>query len=104
MIWIGSATEGLIRFNPQTAEMKFYTHDPNNPKSISSNTVSVICNDNFGNLWLGTGDPMIPPGVGQGLNRFDRKTGEFIHFKHDQTHKNSICSNTIKKARYYQGL
>ena len=95
MIWIGSTTEGLIRFNPQTAEMKFYTHDPKNPKSISSNTVSVICEDNFGNLWLGTGHPNIPPGVGQGLNMFDRKTGEFIHFKHDPSQKNSICSNTI---------
>ncbi len=43
IIWIASGAEGLIKFNPQTEEIEKYKHDPDNPTSISSNTLSCIC-------------------------------------------------------------
>lgn len=95
LIWIATAMEGLIRFNPETGEMIKFKYDPENPKSISSNVVSCICEDDSGNLWLGTGHTEFPPGHGEGLNMFDRKTGAFKHFKHDPKNENSLCSNTI---------
>lgn len=95
IIWIGSVSQGLIKFNPQTDEMIKYTHDPENSNCISFNTVSCITGDDSDYLWIGTGHPSIPPGYGNGLNMFNRKTGEFKHFIHNNSDKNSICSNTI---------
>ena len=43
IIWIASALEGLIKFNPITKEIEKYKHDPNNAKSISFNTVQLHC-------------------------------------------------------------
>ncbi len=31
---------------------------------------------------------MIPPGHGNGLNMFNKKTGEFKHFVHEKSDKN----------------
>lgn len=95
-IWIGMATEGLIRFDPVTEEKKQYKHDPDNPHSISHNTISSICEDDSGNIWIGTGHPNISR-QGGGLNMYDRKTEKFKHFKHDWSGKNSICSDNISK-------
>ncbi|UCF64439.1 MAG: hypothetical protein JSW33_01020 [bacterium] len=95
LIWLATAMDGLIQFNPETREMITFKHDPENPRSISSNVISCICEDDTGNLWLGTGHPEFPPGHGEGLNLFERKTGTFKHFKHDPKDKNSLCSNTI---------
>jgi len=95
IIWIASATEGLIKYDPDTEELEKFKHDPKNSKSISFNTVSCIAEDDSGNLWLGTGHMNIPPGYGGGLNMLNKKSGEFKHFVHDKSNKNSICSNTI---------
>jgi signal transduction histidine kinase/ligand-binding sensor domain-containing protein len=95
LLWLATAVEGLIRFNPETGEMIKFKHDPNDPKSISSNVVSCICEDDSGNLWLGTGHTEFPPGHGEGLNMYNQKTGVFKLFKYDPKDKNSICSNNI---------
>jgi signal transduction histidine kinase/DNA-binding response OmpR family regulator/streptogramin lyase len=94
IIWIGMATEGLIRFDPVTEEIIQYKHDPENNQSISHNTISSICEDDSGNIWIGTGHPNISR-HGAGLNLFNRRTKTFKHFKHDWSGKNSICSNNI---------
>ncbi len=39
-IWVGMATEGLIRFDPVSQDKKQYKHDPENSQSISHNTIS----------------------------------------------------------------
>ena len=91
-LWIGTEGGGLNRFNPQpdgNESLKFihYKHDPNDPNSISNNQVLSICEDNFGNLWVGTN--------GGGLNKFDRESETFLHYKQDTTNPFSINNNRI---------
>jgi ligand-binding sensor domain-containing protein len=92
-IWIGTIRGGLKLLDPTTGELTHYKNDPDNPTSISSNIVSSICEDDFGNLWIGTGHFLITEG--NGLNKFDLNTKQFIHYKQDPQDPYSICSNNI---------
>jgi signal transduction histidine kinase/ligand-binding sensor domain-containing protein len=68
-VWIGT-NYGLNRLDGyQTQNFLF---DPNNPNSISSNIIKAIYVDSENEVWVGT--------IGGGLNKFDRKTNNFIRF------------------------
>lgn len=53
-LWIGTEGNGLFRINPQTREIKSYTHQPDNKNSISSNYIRSLCLDSQNRLWIGT--------------------------------------------------
>ncbi len=82
VLWIGTE-EGLNRGFPANdpddpPAWHLYTHDPDNPTSISSNRIRTIYRDRQGILWIGT--------VHGGLNKYietgDRQ-GQFEHFDFD---------------------
>jgi ligand-binding sensor domain-containing protein len=93
MLWIGTMQGGLKRLNPETAEITHFKYDPDDPSSLNDNTVSSICEDDFGNIWIGTGH--ITEKDGGGLNKFVRNTEQFISYKHDPRDPVSLCSNRI---------
>jgi ligand-binding sensor domain-containing protein/signal transduction histidine kinase len=70
-IWLGTYTQGLQRLDVRTGEIVAYKNDPKVRGSLSSNRVNALCVDHAGTLWVGTQN---------GLNRFDRNTGEFTTF------------------------
>ena len=70
-IWMGTYTQGLQRLDVRTGEIVAYKNDPKVRGSLSSNRVNALCVDHAGTLWVGTQN---------GLNRFDRNTGEFTTF------------------------
>lgn len=92
VIWIGTNGGGLNRYDKETNRFSYYTHDPKNKNSISSNVFMMfgplIVEDvnEAGVLWLGTQG---------GLNRFDTKTETFVHFTHDSTKANTISHNEV---------
>lgn len=92
-LWIGTKTNGLKKLNTATGEITHYIHDPNNPKSLSHNSVSSICVDSLGNIWIGTGAETIKDGGG--LNMFNRQTQQFIHFRHNPNDPNSLFSDKV---------
>lgn len=92
-IWIGTLEGGLKSLDPVTGELTHFKNDLDIPTSISSNTVSSICEDDLGNLWIGTGHSELKEG--NGLNKFDPHTEQFIHYKHDPEVPSSLCSNNI---------
>lgn len=92
-LWIGTKIHGLKKLNTATGEITHYIHDPNNPKSLSHNSVSSICVDSLGNIWLGTGEETIKDGGG--LNMFDRQTEQFIHFRHNPKDPTSLFSDQV---------
>ncbi|RMG29982.1 MAG: hypothetical protein D6732_17060, partial [Methanobacteriota archaeon] len=71
ILWIGTASGGLNKFNRKTNRFTHYMHDPNNLQSISANRVYVIHESQDDILWLGTDG---------GLNKFNRATGSFEYF------------------------
>jgi signal transduction histidine kinase/ligand-binding sensor domain-containing protein/class 3 adenylate cyclase/ActR/RegA family two-component response regulator len=87
ILWIGTQSGGLNRFEPVTEQFTRYTHDPNNPNSLSIDRISAIYEDRSGGLWIGTN--------GGGLERFDRDTEQFTHYSHDPDNPNSLSHNQV---------
>jgi ligand-binding sensor domain-containing protein len=92
-LWIGTLENGLICLDPATDETQHYKNDPRNPASLSSNSVTSLCEDDSGNIWIGSGN-VLSNIKGNGLSRFVRKTRQFITYRHDPADSNSICSNS----------
>ncbi len=101
MIWIGTGGGGLDRYDKETDTFKHYKHDPQNPQSISSDTVAsfhlqTIREDRAGKLWIGTQN---------GLNVLDKATGTFKHYFHDSNDPNSLSHDNISALLFdQQGL
>ncbi|WP_300600104.1 hybrid sensor histidine kinase/response regulator transcription factor [Niabella sp.] len=72
-IWIGSTT-GLVRMW-ETGDRYYYEsfrYHPANPKTLSSDNISAICEDRAHRLWVGTQN--------SGLNLYDPLTKTFTRF------------------------
>ncbi|MFQ6114597.1 MAG: two-component regulator propeller domain-containing protein [bacterium] len=76
-MWFGTR-DGLNRFDGY--DIKVYEHDPDNPNSLSGNHIWEIYEEPASDrgkkryLWIAT--------LG-GLNRFDRESEIFTHYRHD---------------------
>ena len=68
-LWIATK-DGLNRYDGYN--FKVYTHDPNNPYSLSDNVCKTLLIDRYQRIWIGT--PQL------GLNLFDPQTEQFYHF------------------------
>ncbi len=71
-LWIGSFPSGVSFYNRATGRVKNYTHQPDQPSSISHSSILAIHRDTEGRFWLGTED---------GLNLFDPLTGTFQRYR-----------------------
>ncbi len=74
--------QGLCYINVKDKTIKYFKHDKNNKKSISSDRVRYINGDSKGNVWIGTS---------YGINKFDTKTETFERY----TAKDGLTNNTI---------
>lgn len=54
VIWIGTFSDGLNRFDPATGVFTHFKHDPDHPGSLSNDNVRTILEDRTGRLWVGT--------------------------------------------------
>ena len=85
-LWVGTYLGGLNLYVPELDGFLRYTHQQDNPESLSSNYVSSIKEDHAGNLWLGTDS---------GLNCLDPNSGKVQRFEHDPDNANSLSNNQI---------
>ena len=90
-LWIGTRGAGLCEFDETFDIFKSYYSEKENTKTISSNNVHAI----WGNkdyLWVGTSN---------GLNRLNRKSGEFSRFYlGDKKNKDQNIINSIVSSRH----
>ena len=85
-IWMGS-TNGLYRHDGYKIEsFKKYS---NRTTGLSSDYVWDLEEDAEGNIWVATYDG--------GINKWDRSSGQFIHFQHDPGDRKSLRSNNVLK-------
>jgi len=95
VLWIGTGGGGLDRlvlseaegFDQENERFVHYQHDPDDPRSLSSNAVSSIYEDQKGTLWIGTEDG--------GLNRFERENERWWHYVNDPSDPHSLSHNNI---------
>jgi|GEM_PF-1346016 len=68
LLWLANWSEGLQSYDRETGELRSYSHNAEDPKSISSNTVFDLKQRGDGKIWLATDN---------GLGLFDPKSGTF---------------------------
>jgi signal transduction histidine kinase/ligand-binding sensor domain-containing protein/CheY-like chemotaxis protein len=79
--WIATPS-GLSGFDPYTEIFNNYYHNEKDTNSLCHNFVTVLFEDSYENLWIGTK---------YGLDLFDRKANRFFHF----FEKDGLPSNQI---------
>jgi signal transduction histidine kinase/ligand-binding sensor domain-containing protein/DNA-binding response OmpR family regulator len=84
-VWIGTRGAGATCYNREKNTCTQYFHDPNNPNSLSCDTVTCFYEDDKGNIWMGT--------WGGGLNRFRPKTNTFSLYHQNGDNKNSLSND-----------
>ncbi len=94
-IWIGTGGGGLSKLTrqkdlkkPAAGNEKIVTYrmSRSDPGCLSSDYVSSILEDRSGILWVGTGE---------GLDKFDRKTGNFTHYRHNADDPFSLSHSLV---------
>ncbi|HVO76158.1 MAG TPA: two-component regulator propeller domain-containing protein [Ignavibacteriaceae bacterium] len=87
VLWIGTNSGGLCKFDREKEVFTTYKNIPGNPNSISLNNIRSIYEDKEGTLWIGT--------EGGGLEKFERENNRFIHYRNDPHDQSSISDNVI---------
>jgi ligand-binding sensor domain-containing protein len=66
MLWLATTT-GLYGLDRATGRIRHYSHDPNDPSSLSGNDITMSGEDKGGRFWVANT---------KGLDEFDRRTGK----------------------------
>lgn len=88
VLWIGTGSKGLNKFDVATGKSVRYTHDPNDSTSLGIGSVWTLCEGRNGTLWIGTSRG--------GLNRLDEQTGKFVRYVHNPSNPNSLSHNDVR--------
>ena len=91
IIWIATNGSGLDRYDPADGSFRNFSHDREDPLSISDNSVHAISEGPGGGLWIATR---------KGLNRLDRESGEFERFLHDTEDQRSLSSDWVLSLHF----
>lgn len=84
-IWVGTYG-GLFRVFPESGHIVGYTHDPENPQSLSSNVITAVYVDHAGTLWVGTK---------HGLNQYHAGTDQFLRYRHDAADPHGLPDDEV---------
>ena len=92
-LWIGTWSEGLIRFDPESERLTRFTKDPADPDAIGSNSIYSVVESPYGDLWIAT--------YGGGLNRIPADMVKaphprFMHYVNDPSGSGGISYNSIR--------
>jgi signal transduction histidine kinase/ligand-binding sensor domain-containing protein/CheY-like chemotaxis protein len=87
IIWVGTGWAGLNKWNRNKYKFKRFSFDPNNPDDGKFNRVFSIIEDSEGIIWFGTNN---------GLNSYDRSSGNFRIYKYDTKGKDNTVTHICK--------
>ena len=85
-LWVGTFDGGLTRMDRDGHIAQVYRHDPQQPASLASDDIRAILEDQAGHLWIGTPE---------GLDLFDRATGQSVHYRQDIADAESLRDSYI---------
>lgn len=73
---------GMLKYNRLQNSFTKYAHIPGNPNSVGKGKVKTLCEDSFGNIWIGT--------TGSGISIYDPKKDNFIKLENFINGKDGI--------------
>jgi len=85
-VWLGTE-KGLTKLNLKSKQARYFTPYPEEPNSITRNSIKIVEKDKHGKIWLGTEN---------GLYRFDPLLETFTPYLHDPNNPNSISDNASR--------
>ena len=90
LLWIGTRTGGLDKFDISMERFQHYTHSPNNMSTLSDNQITCLFMDNTGILWAGT--------TANGVNKiiYGEKKVRFNHFLVSRETQNTLWNNSVR--------
>jgi signal transduction histidine kinase/ligand-binding sensor domain-containing protein/CheY-like chemotaxis protein len=71
ILWIGTPSGGLDRFDPAGDTFTHYRHDPNDSQSLRNDYIAALYQDRTGAMWVDTV---------AGFDRLDVASGHFFHY------------------------
>jgi signal transduction histidine kinase/ligand-binding sensor domain-containing protein len=94
ILWVGTLA-GLTHLDPDNPEPTIFLSgtSSDDPKRLTGTYVHTIVHDRAGEVWLGTRQGAFE--AGSGLDRFDRSTGTFVHYRHDPDDPASLGSGDV---------
>lgn len=96
-LWAGSWNDGVYEISIQGNINNYKSDNNNKGTSVSSNFVRAICQDDEGNIWLGTFN---------GLDKYNKSSGKFIHYSSDNSglsHSSVWCIEKDKQGTLWIG-
>lgn len=87
VLWIGTNSNGLNRFNRRQESFTHYRHIADNPASLSSDFIRDVCEDHLGVLWIGTAD--------NGLNQLDKQKQVFIRYPYRENDPAGLSGSSV---------
>ena len=96
-LWAGSWEDGVYEISKHGDIKNYKSDNNNNGTSVSSNFVRAICQDDEGNIWLGTFN---------GLDKYDKSCGKFIHYSSGNSglsHSSVWCIEKDKQGTFWIG-
>jgi ligand-binding sensor domain-containing protein len=100
-LWIGTGSAypsngggpedgGLNRMDKSNGTFTRFRHDPNNNKSLITNKISAIFEDNRGTFWVGTSK--------NGLHKMDKQKGTFEQIFSDPKHPENYTGPLVSRV------
>ncbi|HPH95941.1 MAG TPA: two-component regulator propeller domain-containing protein [Anaerolineaceae bacterium] len=87
ILWVATDGNGISKYDLGTkAFIGHYLHDDRVTTSVSSNHINVVFVDKANTIWVGTPE---------GLDRFDRSTRRFIHYKYTLNQETSLSDDNV---------
>jgi signal transduction histidine kinase/streptogramin lyase len=87
ILWLGTESSGLLRFDPATGQVTRYQHQSDNARTLTDNRVNSVYFDRSGTMWVGTQD---------GLNQFNESTGAFTSYSRREGLPGSVVACVLE--------
>ncbi len=84
LLWLATL-DGLNRYDGY--EFRAFRHNPDDPGSISANTINFLYEDAQNTLWVGTDS---------GLNQYDAQSQTFRHFRNNANDEFSLSNDNVR--------
>lgn len=86
-LWVGTFSNGILRWNPETRTVVRYDHNKNDVTSLSHDNVRSLTIDKAGALWAGTFN---------GLNRLPPGDSTFARYQNTGNESGGLLDNSIR--------
>ena len=81
-VWLGSSLDGLVRYNPQTDEVKFFDPDPADPYAVVNGSINMLYEGTNGWIYILTAN---------GMSVYQEEKERFVRL--------ALSQGTVQKAR-----